>query len=51
MRLGFNFLYRSLPIFPKGHIVLKSREHKLIKVNVPFIDEILGLVIVKIVDE
>ena len=32
------------------HIVLKPKEQKLIKVKAPFIDEILGLAIVKILD-
>ena len=31
-------------------IILKPREQKLIKVKAPFIDEILGLAIVKILD-
>ena len=44
----FNFLNRSLPIFPKDRIVLKPKEQKLIKVNAPFVDEISGLAIVKI---
>ena len=46
----FNFLNRSLPIFPKECIVLKPKEQKLIKVSAPFIDEISGLAIVKILD-
>ena len=46
----FKFLNRSLPIFPVDHIVLKPKEQKLIKVKAPFIDEILGLTIVKILD-
>ena len=46
----FKFLNRSLPIFPKECNVLKPKEHKLIKVSVPFIEEILGLAIVKILD-
>ena len=46
----FKFLNRSLPIFPKEHTILKPKECKLIKVNVPFIDEISGLAIVKILD-
>ena len=46
----FKFLSRSLPIFPKEHVILKSNEQKLIKVNAPFIDEISGLAIVKILD-
>ena len=46
----FNFLNRSLPIFPKEYIVLKPKEQKLIKVKAQFIDEISGLAIVKILD-
>ena len=33
------------------HIILKPREQKLIKVKAPFIDEISGLALVKILDE
>ena len=44
------FLNRSLPIFPKEHITLKPKKQKLIKVKAPFIDEISGLVIIKILD-
>ena len=43
----FNFLNRSLLIFPKEHVVLKPKEQKLIKVEAPFIDEISGLAIIK----
>ena len=46
----FKFLNKSLPIFPMDCIILKSKEQKLIKVNAPFIDEISGLAIVKILD-
>ena len=46
----FNFLNRSLPIFPKECIVLKPKEQKLTKVKAPFIDEISGLAIIKILD-
>ena len=46
----FNFLNRSLPIFPKEHVVLKPEEQKLIKVKAPFIDEISGLAIIKKLD-
>ena len=44
----FKFQNRSLPIFPKEHVVLKPKEQKLIKVKAPFIDEISGLAIIKI---
>ena len=47
----FNFLNRSLPIFPKECIVLKPKEQKLIKLEEPFIDEISGLAIIKILDK
>ena len=46
----FNFLNRSLPIFPKQCIILKPKEQKLIKVKGPFIDEISDLAIIKILD-
>ena len=46
----FKFLNRSLPIFPEGHVILKPNKQKLIKVKAPFIDEILWLAIVKILD-
>ena len=46
----FEFLNRSLPIFPVYYIVLKPKEQKLISMKAPFIDEISGLAIVKILD-
>ena len=46
----FKFLSRSLPIFPKECIILKPKEQKLFKVKAPFIDEISGLAIIKILD-
>ena len=46
----FKFLNRSVPIFSEKHIILKPNEQKLIKVEAPFIDKILGLAIVKILD-
>ena len=46
----FKFLNRSIPIFPKDCMILKPNEQKIIKVKAPFIDEILGLAIVKILD-
>ena len=47
----FKFLHRSLPIFPRERVVLKPKEQKLIKVEVPFIDGISGLTIIRILDE
>ena len=46
----FKFLNRSLPIFPVDHMILKPKEQRLIKVKAPFIDEISGLAVVKILD-
>ena len=46
----FEFLNRSLPILSKEHVVLKSKEHKMIKIKAPFIDEISVLEIIKILD-
>ena len=45
-------LFEQIPahFFPKEHIVLKPKEQKLIKVKAPFIDEISGLAIIKILD-
>ena len=47
----FNFLNRSIPNFPKEHIVLKSKEQRLIKVEAPFIDEISRLAVIKVLDK
>ena len=46
----FKFLNRSVPIFPENCTVLKPNEQKLIKVKAPFIDEISGLAIIKVLD-
>ena len=46
----FKFLNRSVPIFPENCTILKPNEQKLIKVKAPFMDEISGLAIVKILD-
>ena len=46
----FKFLNRSVHIFPENCMILKPNEQKLIRVKAPFIDEISGLAIVKILD-
>ena len=46
----FKFLNRSLPIFLKEHVIIKPKEQKLIRVTAPFIDEISGLAIIRILD-
>ena len=46
----FKFLNRSVPIYPKKEIVLKPNEQRLVKVRAPFVDEISGMAIIKILD-
>ena len=41
---------RSVPLYPEKEIILKPDEQKLVKVRAPFIDEISGLAIIKIID-
>ena len=47
---GFKFLNRSVPIYPEKELILKPDEQKLVKVRAPFVDDILGLAIIKIID-
>ena len=51
MRVILNFLNWSIPFFPKEHIILKLKELRYIKIEAPFLDEISGLAIVKVVDK
>ena len=44
----FKFFNRSVPVFPEKEVILKHNEQKLIKVKAPFIDEISGMAIIKI---
>ena len=46
----FKFLNRSVPIYPEKELILKPDEQKLVKVRAPFIDDISGLAIIKIID-
>ena len=46
----FEFLNRSVPIYPEKEVILKSDEKRLVKVKAPFVDEISGLAIIKIID-
>ena len=46
----FEFLNRSVPIYPEKELILKSNEQKLVKVRAPFVDNISGLAIIKIID-
>ena len=47
----FSLLNRSIPIFLKEEMMLKPREQKLVKIEAPFLDEISGLAIVKLLDK
>ena len=46
----FEFLNRSVPIYPEKELILKPNEQKLVKVRAPFADDISGLAIIKIID-
>ena len=46
----FKFLNRSVPIFPEKEVILKPNEQKLIKVKAPFVGDISGMAIIKILD-
>ena len=46
-----SFLNRSIPFFLKEQIILKPREQRFIKIKVPSVDEISGLVIVILLDK
>ena len=47
---SFKLLNRSVPIFLEKEVILKPNEQKLIKVKAPFVDEISGMAIIKILD-
>ena len=47
----FGFLNRLVPIYKEKEVILKPDEQKLVKVKGPFVDEISGLAIIKIIDE
>ena len=42
---------RSIPIFPRGQVVVKPGEKKLIPIEAPFVEEISGMAIIKIIDQ
>ena len=48
---SFRFLSRSIPIFPREQAIVKPGEKRLIPIESPFIEEISGMAIVKIVDQ
>ena len=46
----FEFLNRSVPIYLEKEVILKPDEQRLVNVKAPFVDEISGLAIIKIID-
>ena len=46
----FKFLNRSIPIYPEKEVILKPNKQKLVEVKAPFVDEISGMAIIKIID-
>ena len=42
---------RSIPIFPREQVVVKLGEKKLIPIEAPFVEEIAGMAIIKIIDQ
>ena len=46
----FEFLNRSVPIYLEKELLLKPDEQKLMRVRSPFVDNISGLAIIKIID-
>ena len=45
-----SFLNRSIPFFPKEKVSVKPKEQKLIVLEAPFVEEISGMVITKMLD-
>ena len=47
---SFKFLNQSLPFFSKEQVIVRPKERKFIKIEAPFVDEISGLAIIKMLD-
>ena len=45
-----SFLNRSLPFFPKERVSVKPKEQRLIVLKAPFMEEISGMAITKMLD-
>ena len=45
-----NFLNRSIPFFPKEKVSVKPKEQRLIILDAPFVEEISGMAITKMLD-
>ena len=44
------FLNRSIPFFPKEKVTVKPKEQKMLTLEAPFMEEISGIVITKMLD-
>ena len=44
------FLNRSIPFFPKEEVMVKPREQKVLTLKAPFVEEISGMAITKMLD-
>ena len=47
----FNFLNRSIPFCSREKVILKPKEQKYIAVEAPFVEEISGMAIFKMLDK
>ena len=45
-----SFLNRSIPFFPRENVSVKPKEQKLVVLNTPFVEEISGMAITKMLD-
>ena len=45
---SFNFLNRSLPIFPLAHYKIKPGKMAYVKIRIPFVEKLSGIAIVKL---
>ena len=45
-----NFLNRSIPFFPKEKVTVKSDEQRILTLEAPFMEEISGMAITKMLD-
>ena len=45
-----SFLNRSIPFFPREKVSVKPKEQKLVVLEAPFVEEILGMAITKMLD-
>ena len=45
-----SFLNRSIPFFPKEKVAVKPKEQRLITLEAPCVEEISGMVIIKMLD-